>query len=103
MILQRDGRVEAAPAAWVEVKYELKEQAKLTGRTFNLARRDVETAYSAFADAVLSLGSKAFETRIAKLDAYIQECDPTSAFSEVLVAPTVRWRLRGMGTSSNPR
>jgi hypothetical protein len=86
VILQRDGRVEAPPAAWVEMKYELKEQAKLTGRTFDRARRDVETAYSAFADAVLSLGSKAFETRLARLDAYIQECDPTSAFAEALAA-----------------
>jgi len=86
VILQRDGRVESPPAAWVEVKYELKEQAKLTGRTFDRARRDVEAAYCAFADAVLPLGVKSFETRLAKLDAYIQESDPTSAFSEALAA-----------------
>jgi hypothetical protein len=86
VILHRDGRVESPPAAWVEVKYELKEQAKLTGRTFDRARRDMETAYCAFADAVQPLGPKSFETRLAKLDAYIQESDPTSAFGEALAA-----------------
>jgi hypothetical protein len=86
VILQRDGRVESPPAAWVEVKYELKEQAKLTGRTFDRARRDVEAAYRALADAVLPLGPKSFETRLAKLEAYIQESDPTSAFGEALAA-----------------
>src|SRR5205823_6408472 len=91
VVRQRDGRAEA-PSAWVEVKYELKEQARLGGETYKRARRDIEVAYAALADAALlvpdaaRLGPKPFETRLAKLDAHLNECDPASPYREALVA-----------------
>ena len=86
LIRQRDGRVESPPAAWVEVSYELKEQSRLTGRTLDRARRNVETAYCAFADATQPLGTRLFEARLAKLDAAIRDSDGTGPFTEALAA-----------------
>jgi len=85
-IRQRDGRAESPPAAWVEVKYELKEQAKLTGRTFERARRDIDVAYCAFADAAQPLAPRQFEKRILNLDAHLEESDTTGPYREALGA-----------------
>jgi hypothetical protein len=91
VIRQRDGRDEK-PAAWVEVKYELKAQTRLDGRTFDRARHEAEVAYWALAEAGLlvpdaaRLGPKTFETRLAKLDAHLEEADTSSAYREAMLA-----------------
>jgi hypothetical protein len=84
VILQRDGRVEAPPAAWVEVTYELKEQTRLTGRSFDRARRDVEVAYCALVESTQRLGAKQFDVRLDRLDAHLRESD--GPFREALEA-----------------
>jgi hypothetical protein len=86
VIRERDGRADAPPAAWVEVKYEFKEQTRLTGRTFDRARRDAEAAWCAFVDATLRIGAKQFDARLERLDLLIKECDPSSPFREALDA-----------------
>ncbi|VTT98239.1 unnamed protein product [Gemmataceae bacterium] len=91
VIRHRDGRSEAA-AAWVEVKYELKDQGRLGGQTFDRVRRDVDVAYFALADAAQllpdaqKLGPKTFEARIARLDAQLEETDPASPYREAMLA-----------------
>lgn len=91
VIRQRDGRAEA-PAAWVEVKYELKDQTHRSGRTYDRARRDVEVAYLAITEAAqlvpdaVKLGPRPFETRLARLDAHLEETDASSPYREVMVA-----------------
>ncbi|MCE9565639.1 MAG: peroxiredoxin family protein [Planctomycetes bacterium] len=91
VIKQRDGRADQ-PAAWVDVKYELKDQARLNGQTFDRLRRDVEVAYAALGDAAqlvpdaLKLGPKTFENRIAKLDGLIDETVQTSPYREAMQA-----------------
>lgn len=91
VIRQRDG-IEEAPAAWVEVKYELKDHARLGGRTLDRARRDVEVAYTALADAArlvpeaARLGAKLFELRVAKLDAQLEATDAASPYREAMLA-----------------
>lgn len=84
VILQRDGRVEAPPAAWVEVAYELREQTRLTGRSFDRARRDVEVAYCALIESTQRLGAKQFDARLDRLDAHLRESD--GPFREALEA-----------------
>src|SRR5262249_20722464 len=77
-IRQRDGLAEA-PAAWIEVKYDLTDRSKLIGRTYDRSRAEIETAYAAAAElAVLlqdaaRLGPQPFEARLAKLDKYLKE------------------------------
>ena len=91
VIRQRDGRDEK-PAAWVEVKYELKGHTQLDGRAFDRARRDAEAAYAALADAALlapraaRLGPKLFEARVANLDAHLADIDSSSPYREALLA-----------------
>jgi hypothetical protein len=91
VIKQRDGKA-AELAAWVEVKYELHDQSRLGGRTFDRARSDFEVAYAALADAArlvpdaAKLGPQTFETRVRKLDAQIEEADPTSPYREVMLS-----------------
>lgn len=91
VIRHRDGKDEQ-PAAWVEVKYELKNQTRLGGRGLERARRDAELAYAALADAAQSvpdaakLGPKAFELRLAKLEAQIAETDEASPYREAMLA-----------------
>ena len=85
-------RRDEKPVAWVEVKYELKEQTPLSGRTFDRARHEAEVAYWALADAALlvpeaaKLGPKTFETRLAKLDAHLEETDTSSPYREAMLA-----------------
>ena len=94
VILQREGRVESPPAAWVEVKYELKDQASLTGQTFDRVRRDIEVAYTAMADAALPLGPKQFESRLVKLDAHIEDSVSAGVYREALAARGARSKPR---------
>ena len=86
VILQRDGRVESPPAAWVEVTYELREQTRLTGRSFERALRDVEVAYCALLESSQRLGAKQFAARLDRLDAHLRDSDPTGPFREALDA-----------------
>jgi hypothetical protein len=91
VIRQRDGLDEKA-AAWVEVKYELKGQTRLGGRTFDRARHEAEVAYAALADAArlapeaARLGPKPFEARLANLDAHLKEADSSGAYGEAMLA-----------------
>jgi hypothetical protein len=91
VIRQRDGRSET-PAAWVEVKYELKEQTQLSGRTFDHARIDCEVAYNALAEATMirpdmaKPGAKTIETRLANLDFQLEKMDRTNPYREALLA-----------------
>jgi hypothetical protein len=86
VILQRDGRADSPPAAWVEVKYELKEQTRLTGRAFERARRDAEIAYSAMVHASQRPGAKKLDALLDRLDVHVRETDATSPFLEALDA-----------------
>ena len=91
VIRQRDGR-SPAPSAWVEVRYELREQGRLSGRTLERAWRDVEVAYTALNDCAtlvpeaVRLGPRTFEARLARLDAQIEETSPTSPYREAMLA-----------------
>jgi hypothetical protein len=91
VIKHRDGKA-AEFAAWVEVKYQLKDQSRLGGQTFDRTRREVELAYAALAEAVslvpdaAKLGPKVFENRLAKLDVLIDETDHTSPYREAMQA-----------------
>lgn len=91
VIRHRDGTATEL-AAWVEVKYELKEQTRVIGRTFDRARRDIETALSASADLAPFLadavkhGPRFFETKGQKLDAYLEASDTSSPYREAVVA-----------------
>jgi hypothetical protein len=91
VIRHRDG-IETDLAAWVEVKFEVKDRGRAIGRTFDRARRDIETAFAAASDAAPFLadaakhGPRVFETRIQKLDSHLSETDATSAYREAVVA-----------------
>ncbi|MDY3551217.1 hypothetical protein R5W24_000292 [Gemmata sp. JC717] len=91
VIRHRDG-TDTALAAWVEVKYELKEQAPVAGRTRDRYRRDIETALAAGAELAPFLadpvrhGPRFFETKGAKLDAYLDSADESSPYREAVLA-----------------
>ena len=91
VIRHRDGLANE-PAAWVEVKYELKDQTRAIARTFDRYRRDVETAFSTAAEVspflpdAVKHGPKMFETRLQKIDAYLAESDPSSPYREAVQA-----------------
>lgn len=91
VIRHRDG-IESDLAAWVEVKFEVKDRGRAVGRTFDRARRDIETAFAAASDAAPFLadaakhGPRTFESRTQKLDSYLSETDATSAYREAVVA-----------------
>lgn len=91
VIRHRDG-LATELVAWVEVKYELKDSSPVRGRTFDRYRRDIETAFTTAADVAPFLpnavkhGPKFFEARLQKLDAYLEESDPTSPFREAVLA-----------------
>ena|GEM_PF-956086 len=109
VIRHRDG-IATELAAWVEVKYELKEQTRVIGHTFDRYRRDVETAFAAAADVApflpdaVKYGPKFFATRIQKLDAYLEESDTSSPYREAVLA--VRRQLdaarRGESVTKTP-
>jgi hypothetical protein len=84
--------IDVPPAAWTEVKYELKDHEKLSGRTYDRTRLDVEVAYAALSDALLlardaaKLGPRNIETKLAKLGAYLDDTTPGTPFREAIVA-----------------
>jgi hypothetical protein len=95
VIRQRDGLPKKPIeefAAWVETKYELKEHEKLNGRTFDRARRDVVVAYTALSDASILIRSAAkfepriLESKLTKLDAYLEETEPGTPYREAVIA-----------------
>ncbi len=91
VIRHRDGLAKS-PTAWVEVKYELQDQARLDGRTYDRARREVEMAYITLRDATTllrdaaRLGPKFFESRVGKLDVYLEQNLPGTPYREAIVA-----------------
>lgn len=91
VIRHRDG-IEADLAAWVEVKFEVKDRGRVIGRTFDRARHDIETAFAAASDAAPFLadaskhGARTFESRIQKLDAHLSDSAAPSAYREAVVA-----------------
>ena len=91
VVKHRDG-VATDAAAWVEVRYELKEQTRVMNRTFDRYRRDIETAFAAGADLapflvdVTKHGPKFFEARARKLDDYLHAADASSPYREAVVA-----------------
>ena len=91
VIKHRDGS-STDLAAWVEVKYELKDKVPVIGRTFERYRRDVETAFAASADLAPFLadavkhGPRFFEKRADKLELYLAESDTTSPYREAVLA-----------------
>jgi hypothetical protein len=91
VVKHRDG-LATELAAWVEVKYELKDQTRVIGRTFDRYRRDVETAFAAAADVApflpdaVRVGPKPFEARLQKLDAYLSDSDAASPYREAVQA-----------------
>lgn len=91
VIRHRDG-LDAQPAAWVEVSYELKESTRAIARTFARYRRDVETAFAVAAEVAPFLpnadkhGPKFFESKLQKVDAYLDESDAASPYREAVLA-----------------
>ena len=92
VIKHRDG-LATELAAWVEVKYELKDQTRVIGRDFARYRRDVETAFATAADVAPFLpdavkhGPKFFEPHLKKLDRYLADnADATSPYREAVQA-----------------
>jgi len=95
LIRRRDG-IAPAPAVVVEVKYELKERARLRDRTYARYRQEIEAAYAAAADLdplakdAARLGPQPFAVRLAKLDAHLAG-EPGTPYREAVLA--VRRRL----------
>lgn len=91
VIKHRDG-IATEPAAWVEVKYQLKDQKPVIRRTFDLYRRDVEIAFAMSAEIAPYLpnaikhGSKFFASRKENLEAYLNGSDPSSPYREAVQA-----------------
>jgi hypothetical protein len=91
VIKHRDG-LATDLAAWVEVKYQLKDQSRVIGRTFDRYRRDVETAFTLSADLAPFLvdpakhGAKFFDQRLQKLETYLDETDNSSPYREAVLA-----------------
>ena len=106
VIRQRDG-LGIELAAWVEVKYQLKDQTRVIGRTFDRYRRDVETAFATAADVAPFLrnpvkhGRKFFELRVQKLDAYLDDADASSPYREALMAVRRQIDAASRGESSS--
>jgi hypothetical protein len=91
VIRHRDG-LGPAPAVVIEVRYELKEQTRLTGRAFDRCRREVEVGFAAAAElaALLPdaarLGPHPFEARAARLDQHVRETDPGTPYRPAVLA-----------------
>lgn len=88
---QRDG-LNPTPAVVVEVKYDLKDHAKIGGRTYDRYRREVEFAYTTRMELLpllpdaARLGPKPFEDRIAKVNRYLDESLPGTPYREAVLA-----------------
>ncbi len=96
VIHHRDG-IEPRAAAVVEVRYDLRTHTRLIGQTYSRSRADVETAYAAGTEADLltrdaaRLGPQPFAARLTRLDEYLADSAPGSAYREAVQA--VRRRL----------
>ncbi len=107
VIKHRDG-LSTDLAAWVEVKYELKDKTAVIGRTFDRYRRDVETAFAASADLAPFLadavkhGPKFFEKRADKLELYLAESDVSSPYREAVLAVHRQLEAASRGESVAP-
>jgi peroxiredoxin len=93
VIRQRDGLSKDLDAAVrIQVEYELKEHEKLSGRTYDRTRRDIEVAYNALVEGSTlvrdgtKLGPRFFESKLTKLDAYLEESEPGTPFREAIIA-----------------
>ena len=90
-VTQRDG-VGPAPAVVIETRYELKEQARLRGGTFDRYRAEVELAYTAAAEAAplvrdaAKLPPRAFDGRIGRLADHLRDTDPGTPYREAVAA-----------------
>ncbi len=79
-------------AAWIEVKYELKNHEKLNGRTYDRTRLDVEVAYTALSDASIPVrdaarfGPRILESKLKELDGYLTETAPGTPYREAIIA-----------------
>jgi hypothetical protein len=91
VIKHRDG-ISPELAAWVVVEFELKDQTRVIGRTFERYRRDVETAFAVSADVApfladaVKYGQKFFEPRLQRLDDYLKDSDISSPYREAVLA-----------------
>ncbi|HEY1187102.1 MAG TPA: hypothetical protein VGE74_05560, partial [Gemmata sp.] len=109
VIKHRDG-VAPELAAWVEVRYELKEQTRVIGRTFDRYRRDIETAVATSADLAPFLadavrhGPRFFEAKGKQLDGYLESADASSPYREAVVAVRrqVAAAVRGESVAAAP-
>lgn len=89
-VTQRDGPG-TAPAVVVETRYELRDQARLLGRTFDRYRREVELAHATAAEvgpllATGRLSGRAIDARLNGLTAYLDETDPGTPYREAVLA-----------------
>ncbi len=90
VIRQRDG-IGETPAVLIEAKYELQDQARLIGRTYDRYRQEIETAYAAEAELAALLktaeqtGPRPFEVRLSRLDAYLEESRPGTPYREAVL------------------
>jgi hypothetical protein len=90
-IRQRDG-VESTPAVFIDVKYELKEQGRPIGKTFDRYRLDIETAYltamevSPLLKDPVRLGPEPFARRIILLNAQLELTEPATPYREAVLA-----------------
>jgi hypothetical protein len=91
VIKHRDG-LATELAAWVEVKYELKDKTRVIGRAFDRYRRDAETALATAAEVAPYLpdaakhGAKFFEARLQKVNRYLEESNTSSPYREAVEA-----------------
>ncbi len=90
-IRHRDGIAPEA-AVRIEVKFELQEQGRPIGRTYDRYRLEIETAYLAaaemaplFKDAA-RLGAEPFKQRIARLDEHLAATEPGTPYREAVLA-----------------
>lgn len=104
VVKHRDGTATDL-AAWVEVKFELKEQTRVIGRTLDRYRRDIETAFAASAELApffkeaVKHGPRFFEAKGAKLDAYLDAADESSPYREAVQAVRRQVAAAALGES----
>ena len=90
-IRQRDGIAPAA-AVIIEVKYELKEQGRPIGRTYDRYRQEIETAYLTASEMTpllkdaSRLGPEPFQQRLLRLEAHLAANDPGTPYREAVLA-----------------
>ncbi|HEY3789347.1 MAG TPA: hypothetical protein VGL71_10855, partial [Urbifossiella sp.] len=90
-IRQRDG-IADEPALVIDVKYDLQEQGRPIGRSYDRYRSDIEAAYLASAEMApllkdaARLGSEPFKKALAKLDEHLEASDPATPYREAVLA-----------------